>query len=179
MAVAARLLQVIVGWELGSITPSFGRTYIRFKYTARVGFCTGALLIALVSAGQAANIARACAASPYRVGDSVTRFGPPGDEMYNGLKVRRIYVLFGSPHPSECLAVPTWCRSHPSPAYLRVIEGWLYRTSGVYTITPGTPATLPETAWNWYARGVEMDEPLAYVPDPIAVIVTRTAHLCR
>ena len=124
------------------------------------------LALAVTSTARPEDVARACAASPYRVGDNLTRYGPPGDQVYNALVVRQIYVVFGNPHPSQCLAI----HCQPTAPYIQRIEGWLYRTS--YGRSP------KPVAWNWYTRGTEMDMPLQYVPDPLAPIVTRTAHHC-
>ncbi len=135
----------------------------------RFTLATVALATIVFSEAQADDLARACALSPYHVGDKLTRYGFPGDQTYDRLIVRKVYVSFGPPHPSQCLAI----HCPPTPAYVQRIEGWLYRTSATFVNGPRIFYT-----WNWYSRGLEMDAPLDYVQDSLAAVVLRNAHAC-
>jgi hypothetical protein len=140
----------------------------RFCATLAV-IASAAVLLFPSCAAWADGVSRACAASPYHVGDLLRRLGPPGDQSYNSLRVRKIYVLFGPTRKADCLAVSSWCRSHPEPAYMQRIAGWLYLTD----------VSANGDTYNWYSRGYEMDTPLEYVYDTLATVVLSIAHACR
>lgn len=126
---------------------------------------------------KADNSAQSCAASPYRVGDPLTRLGPSGDRIYNSMHVRRIYVVFDIPRKADCLAALSWCRSHPEPSYVQRIAGWLYRASGTWRNDPTVPP-VTMSFYYWYSRGYEMDAPLNGVDDALASVILRVGHLC-
>ncbi len=139
-----------------------------------IGIVFGFIAVIIPSTAWADEVTRACAASPYKVGDKLTRLGPPGDSIYNSLVVKRIYVLLGPRHPSDCVAVPSWCAKHPTPLYMQSIEGWLYYTDG----TTGNYGIGQISAYNFLQRGIEMDTTLNFVDGPIATVVIRNSHPC-
>ena len=117
-----------------------------------------AALLLCCCPARADDAARACAASPYHVGDLLRRLGPPGDSYYNSLHVRKIYVVFGPARKS----------GHPEPAYVQRIAGWLYLMD----------VSANDYTYNWYSRGYEMDRPLEYVYGTLATVVLGIARAC-
>jgi hypothetical protein len=130
----------------------------------RIGLAVFALAAMVSSIARAADVSRACAASPYHVGDRLARYGPPGDKFYNSMHIQKIYVLFEPTRIAAC------CAPDRSPDYVHHIAGWLYALKG------NPSGSMPE--YTWYTRGDEMDHTLAFIYDPMTAIIIHDGHAC-